>query len=118
MTFFALKLAENSPAKYLCFSLGTPCRGVRAKKERDEEEDCRRSRSTQERHSGPGWSPVNLLLILLSAQIFSEDVLDPTSLRFLPSFDGARNRPPFLGSLLHESSVKRDKQKCAESDGD
>jgi len=30
---FRLKLAENSPAKYLCFSLGTPCRGVRAKKE-------------------------------------------------------------------------------------
>lgn len=56
--------------------------GDEEKERRDEKkEDCRRSRSTRERHSGPGWSPVNLPLILLSAQISSEDVLGPTSPR-------------------------------------
>jgi len=72
----------------------------------------------RERHSGPGWSSVNLLLILLSAQISFEDVLGPTSSRFLLSFDDAHNRPSFPGSLLRESNAKKDKQKYAESDRD
>lgn len=85
--------------------------------ERGNEERARRGRGLspfeihwRERHSGPGWSPVNLLLILLSAQISSEDVLGPTSSRFLLSFDDAHNRPSFPGSLLRESNAKKDKQ--------
>lgn len=74
------------------------------KKERDEEEDCRRSRSTRERHSGPGWSPVNLPLILLSAQISSEDVLGPASPRphafYFLSTRMHVTGPSFPGSLL------------------
>jgi len=82
------------------FPPGHPVEARGRTRARDEEEDCRRSRSTRERHSGPGWSPVNLLLIPLSAQISSEDVLGPTSPRFLLSFDGECNRPFYPGSLL------------------
>jgi len=55
---FRLKLVGTSAAKYLCFSLGTPCRGVRAKKETGEEEDCRRSRDPRKSAIlGPGGPP-------------------------------------------------------------
>lgn len=49
---------------------------ARARKEREEKEACRRSRTTQDSF-WPGWSPVNLLLMPLSAQISSNDVLGP-----------------------------------------